>query len=268
MAGAYICWSKIRASRSGCCVWLSTGAAGTLVSGQADLVTLQEARDKAIEGRRFARAGADPAVQWRRATRPVPTFEAVARQYHETNKSGWKNAKHAAQWLSTLETYAFPTLSRLLPNEVDAPLIWTVLGPIWQSKPETARRLRQRIGTVLDYAKAHGWRETDAPMRALAQIVSKQSRKKGHFAAMPYQQLPDFMAKLRHDEASVGRLALMFTILTAGRSGEVRGATWDEIDFNNNQWNLPGERMKAGKPQCPSLKFSSSDPSSSSRNSR
>ena len=215
--------------------------------GPADLVTLTEARDKAIEGRRIVRDGGDPGKVWKRAKVTTPTFEAVARQFHDNNKAGWKNAKHSAQWLSTLETYVFPTLGDMLPEEIDAPLIWSVLGPIWQDKSETARRVRQRIGKVLDYAAAHGWRSTDAPMRALNQITSRQVRKAGHHAAMPYGELPAFMVTLRDGEPSIGRLALMFTILTAARSGEVRGATWDEIDFDKAVWTVPGERMKTGQ---------------------
>jgi integrase len=215
--------------------------------GPVDLVSLTEARDKATEGRRLVRNGLDPGVEWKRSTVSIPTFAEVARKLHETNRPGWRNAKHAAQWLSTLQTYAFPTLGRRLVDQIDASAIWSALGPIWQSKPETARRVRQRIGTVLDYAKAHGWRETEAPMRALAQIASRQQRKPGHFAAMPYAELPGFMGQLRTEAPSIGRLALQFTILTAARSGEVRGATWEEMDVDAATWSIPAERMKGGE---------------------
>jgi integrase len=208
-------------------------------------LTLKEARDKAEEGRSLAKAGLDPVALWRRTAETVPTFETAARQYHTNSRDGWKNPKHAAQWLSTLETYAFPLLGRLQPDEVDAPKIWAVLGPIWQAKPETARRVRQRIATVLDYAKAHGWRATEAPMRALAQIASKQQAKKGHFAAIPYADLPALITKVQGEETTSGRLALMFAIVTAARSGEVRGATWSEIDLAAARWTVPAGRMKA-----------------------
>ena len=216
--------------------------------GPADLVSLEEARGKAIEGRKLMRVGRDPSIEWKRIQTAIPTFAEVARQFHQTNKSGWRNAKHSAQWLTSLETYAFPSIGKLLPDNIDAPKIWSLLGPIWQDKPETARRVRQRIGTILDYAKAHGWRTDEAPMRALAMIASKQPKRTGHFAAMPYVDLPAFMAGLREQEATVGRLALQFAVLTATRSGEVRGATWDEIDLDKALWSIPGERMKAGEP--------------------
>lgn len=212
--------------------------------GLGSTLSLTEARDKAREWRKLAKEGkpVPPKVQ-----RDIPTFEAAAREYHELNKGGWKNAKHAAQWISTLEAYAFPTLGRLTVDLIDAPLMWAALGAIWQEKPETARRVRQRIGTVLDYAKAHGWRDTEAPMRALARIVSPQTKQAGNFAAMPYRQLPAFMAKLRASESTLGKLALQFQILNASRSGEVRGARWGEIDFERKEWIIPAERMKAKK---------------------
>ena len=194
------------------------------------------------------RVGRDPSVEWKRVQTAIPAFEKIARLFHETNKSGWRNAKHSAQWLTSLETYAFPAIGKLLPDNIDAPKIWSLLGPIWQDKPETARRVRQRIGTILDYAKAHGWRTDEAPMRALAMIVSKQPKRTGHFAAMPYVDLPAFMAKVRGQDATVGRLALQFAVLTATRSGEVRGATWEEIDLDKALWSIPGDRMKAGGP--------------------
>ncbi len=214
--------------------------------GPADLVSLSEARDKATEGRRMARAGVDPTIAWKRADTSVPSFEEIARQYHSDQEVGWKNPKHRAQWLSTLVTYAFPTLGRRLPDEIDANLIWAALGPIWQDKPETARRVRQRILTVLDFAKAMGWRASDAPDRALARIVSKQRVRPKHHSAMPYSQLPGLMEKLQREPASVGRLGLQFAILTAARSGEVRGATWREINAGDASWVVPSSRMKAG----------------------
>jgi integrase len=134
-------------------------------------------------------------------------------------------------------------------DEIDATDIQKVLLPIWLSKGETARRLKQRIAVVLDYSHAQGWRPAEAPMRAVNQLMGgiKQAKKK-NFAAMPYVDLPAFYGALQEGEYSVGRLALMFLILTAARSGEVRGATWAEIDLETKEWSIPADRMKAGKP--------------------
>lgn len=217
--------------------------------GPADLVTLQEAREKALEGRKLVRAGLDPAIEWKRDKVVIPTFRQAAKWYHEAVKGSWKNEKHAAQWLATLEEYAFPLIGARQVNHVDAPAIQSVLLPIWLEKPETARRVRQRVFVVLDYAQGKGWRDTETPRGAVNSLMKriKQPRKGAGFAAMPYAKVPDLMKALREGDESVGRMALMFTILTAARSGEVRGMTWDEVDLDNARWDIPGERMKAGE---------------------
>ena len=215
--------------------------------GQRKILSVIEARDKAAEGRRWAKAGMDPSVEWRRVQEVIPTFAEAARAYHSNIKGGWKNGKHGAQWLSTLETHAFPNFGAKRVDTIDTPAIQSVLLPIWLVVPETARRVRQRIGAVLDFAHGQGWRAGEAPMRAVAKGLPKQPKKGAHFAAMPYSELPSFMVKLRGMEASIGRLALQFTILTAARSGEVRGATWDEIDMDKALWTIPAARMKANE---------------------
>ncbi len=165
--------------------------------GPVDLVSLQEARDKAIEGRKMVRGGLDPSLEWKRVQCVIPTFEVAARKYHENIQGGWKNGKHAAQWLSTLTAHAFPIIGAMRVDMIDTPAIQSVLLPIWLVVPETARRVRQRIGAVLDFAHGQGWRAGEAPMRAVAKGLPKQPRQGGHFAAMPYSDLPAFMAKLR-----------------------------------------------------------------------
>lgn len=125
-------------------------------------------------------------------------------------------------------------------------MIRNVLAEIWLAKPETARRVRQRIGTVLDWAYASGYRETEAPMRAITKGLPRQPKKEGHFAAMPYAKVPTFLPRLRERE-SFSRLALEFAIFTASRSGEVRGATWEEIDLEAKLWTIPKDRMKANR---------------------
>jgi integrase len=218
--------------------------------GPVDLVSLQEARDKAIEGRKLARIGLDPAAEWKKAAGGIPTFERAARLYHETVKPSWKNGKHGDQWLTTLERHAFPHIGSTRVDHIDAPTIQNVLVPIWLTLPETARRVRQRIGSVLDFAHGKGWRATETPRGAINALMKrlKQPRKGPGFAAMPYADLPSFMEGLRNAQPSIGRLALQFLILTAARSGEVRFATWSELEVDKANWNIPGQRMKAGEP--------------------
>jgi integrase len=214
---------------------------------QRSSLTLEEAREKARIGRELAKAGIDPAIEWRRKELTVPTFEAAAREYHGIVEKAWRTGKHGGQWLATLEAYAFPSIGSKLVNEVEASDIQAVLMPIWLLKAETARRVRQRIFVVLDYCKGKGWRETEAPSRSVNQLMGGiKQPKAGNFAALPYSELPALMSRLRAAEQSVGRLALQFLILTAARSGEVRGATWGEVDMEAAEWRVPGERMKAG----------------------
>lgn len=217
--------------------------------GRYPEVSLAEAREKALETRKLVRAGSDP-VAAKRALRAsgesLATFRETARAFHQAQQSGWKNAKHRAQWLSSLEAYAFPSLGDLRNDDIDARLIVRTLSPIWQSKPETARRVRQRICAVLGWANANGARKTEAPCQSLAKALPKQLAQKGNFAALPYAEAANVMAALLKRE-SMGSLALMFLILTAARSGEVRGATWEEIDFDQRLWVIPAGRMKAGR---------------------
>lgn len=212
--------------------------------GSADLLSLNEAREKAREGRKLAKAGRNPALEWRRARESVPTFELAARRYHESIKAGWRNGKHKDQWLSTMEKYAFPLIGRRQVDQVDAPAMHSVLAPIWLEIPETARRVRQRIGATLDFAHAMQWRPVEAPMRAVNRGLPRQPKKTGHFAAMPFKQLPLLMKSLAEGEATVGRLALRFTILTAARSSETRKATWEQIDWEAKVWVVPPENTK------------------------
>jgi len=216
--------------------------------GSLDSLSITQARDRAREWRAIAKAGRNPSKDFKAAQVVVPTFEEAARHYHEETKGSWKNAKHADQWINTLTSYAFPLIGKLPVDAIDAPEIESVLVPIWLSKAETARRVRQRIGTVLDYSKAKGWRPTDAPMRNVNTLLKalKQPRR-GNFAAMPYKDVPAFMSKLSDGDQSMGRLALRFLILTAARSGEVRGTIWSEVDLENALWTVPAERMKMGE---------------------
>lgn len=215
---------------------------------QRKSLTLAQAREKARLGRELAKAGFSPSAVWGAAPGVVPTFQMASEEYHKQVSKSWRNGKHGDQWLTTLKTYAFPVVGDLAVDEVDAPAIQRVLTPIWLSKSETARRVRQRVGVVLDYAHGKGWRTTEAPMRALSQLMGGIKQPKGtNFAAMPYKDVPGFMCKLRAGEFAVGRLALQFLILTAARSGEVRKARWRDIELEAAEWRVPPENAKTGR---------------------
>ncbi|WP_379554502.1 tyrosine-type recombinase/integrase [Qipengyuania sp. DGS5-3] len=214
--------------------------------GPLDLVTLAEARELAIDMRRDIQRGIDPIEERKRQKIEILTFKEAATKVHSEQKVTWKNGKHQDQWINTLETYAFPKLGDRLVNDIEGPLIREVLLDFWLEKPETARRVKQRIGVVLDWAYANGMRATEAPMRSLSRALPRQPKQDGHFAAMPYEDVPTFLKHL-HKRTSVARLALEFLILTASRSGEVRGAKWAEINLDAKLWTVPAERMKVGK---------------------
>ncbi|MBA4757750.1 integrase arm-type DNA-binding domain-containing protein [Sphingosinicella sp.] len=209
-------------------------------------VSLAEAREKARELRGQTRAGLDPLAEKRKAARVVPTFEAAARKVYAEREDGWKSQKHREQWLNSMEHHVFPKIGRLPINAVTGPLIVEALKPIWTTKPETASRALQRIASVVAWGAAHGYRDSEAPVRAIRMGLPPQPRRSGHFAAMPYTDVPSFMQRVRAETVTVGRLALQFVILTAARSGEARGARWDEFDTDKALWTIPKERMKAG----------------------
>lgn len=207
-------------------------------------IGLSEARELAREYRKKLRQGVDPIAD-RRKVSVVPSFAEAAATVHEEHKRGWRNGKHGEQWLTTLKNYAFPKIGQLPVDQVTTGQVRDLLGEIWLTKPETARRVRQRVGTVLDFAHGKGWREPFV-MAAVNKALPKQPRKSGRFEALPYPEVPAFVAKLRERE-SMGRLALEALVLTATRSGEVRLARWSEIDLDKATWTIPAARMKAGK---------------------
>lgn len=221
-------------------------------------VGLADARAAAREARAKVRDGVDPIEEARAkrsalaaATAAALTFRQCSERYLAAHKSGWRNEKHAAQWASTLETYAHPHLGNLMVRDVALAHVMNVLQPIWTTKTETASRLRGRIEMVLDWAAAHGYRDGLNPARwrgHLDKLLPKPSKvaKVEHREALPVGEVGAFMEKLRA-MPGVGARALEFAILTAARSGEVRGMTWDELDTEAKTWTVPGERMKAGR---------------------
>ncbi|MDX8350265.1 integrase arm-type DNA-binding domain-containing protein [Cognatiyoonia sp. IB215446] len=212
-------------------------------------VTLAMARDRASEARRLIAEGEDPIAKKQQAT--PKTFKDAALELIERKRPGWKNAKHAAQWTSTLEAYAFPKIGQVQVAKIETADVIAALTPIWSAKPETANRVRQRIEAVLDYTSALGIRTGDNPARWRGHLdhllpKPKNVRAVKHHAALPHAEIADFMMQLDAREGVAAR-ALGFTILTAARSGETRGATWAEIDLDAKLWTIPAGRMKAGK---------------------
>jgi len=216
--------------------------------GSTSVVGLAEARAKAEGVRAAIRDGSDPVALRRRNQSKVPTFIEAARMVHAEHLPSWKNPKHGKQWIATMEQYVFPKIGDVQIDEVSASMVREVLLDIWLIIPETARRVRQRIGTVLDYGYARDWRDQEAPMRSVSKGLPKQPSVKKHFAAMPWQDVPAFITDMPVAISATKTVlrALEFTILTAARSGEVRLATSGEIDLDKTTWTIPAERMKAG----------------------
>ncbi|WP_075221170.1 tyrosine-type recombinase/integrase [Acuticoccus yangtzensis] len=213
--------------------------------GSASIVSLADARTAAQHLRAVARSGGNPITERDKGRAPAVTFADAACSVHaEHIVPNSRNGKHVQQWLATLERYAFPTIGDLPVASVEQADVLRVLAPIWTECPETARRVRQRLRTVLDWARTAGYREGVNPVEGVEKGLAKQRDKTEHHAALPYNSLPDFWTKLGAVNG-MGALALSFTILTAARSGEVRGAGWDEIDLDARVWTVPADRMKA-----------------------
>ncbi|MDD5365335.1 MAG: integrase arm-type DNA-binding domain-containing protein [Gallionellaceae bacterium] len=221
-------------------------------------VTLAGAREKARQIRDMADQGIDPILERRLKKSALAaelaksiTFSQAAEQFIKDKSPEWKNAKHAAQWSATLEQYAYPVIGKMHVMDIELPHILNILRPIWTTKTETASRLRGRIDNVLDWATVQGYRTGPSPARWKGHLdkllaAPAKTAKVEHHAAMPYQQINGFLAALGGMEGIAAR-AVEFAILTAARSGEVRGATWAEIDLQAGVWTIPEERMKAGK---------------------
>ncbi|QLL63868.1 DUF4102 domain-containing protein [Sinorhizobium mexicanum] len=214
--------------------------------GGISLVSLAEAREKALEYRKLARAGGDPLAAKREARRVVPSFKVAAETVHEEHKAAWKNAKHTDQWINTLNQYAVPVIGDMMVDRIDTPEILRVLSPIWLKKPETARRVRQRLTTVFDWAKASGYRSGDNPVEGVTRGLPKQVERGRHHAAMAFAEVPAFIESMRGTNSSlVAKLAFELLILTATRTSEALLAKKTEIDAKGKLWIIPADRMKA-----------------------
>jgi integrase len=236
--------------------WERDGRERHMGLGAAHTLSLAEARERARECRRQLLDGHDPieARNSERARQRVEsarkaTFRECAEQYLEAHRAGWGSTKHALQWQSTLAIYAYPIIGELPVAAVDTALVVRCIEPIWRTKPETAKRLRARIESVLDSATVRGFRYGDNPARwrgHLNKLLPAPSKVRAvkHLAAIPYLDLPAFLTELRL-RSGHGARAVEFTILTAVRSGETLGARWAEIDLTTKTWTIPARRMKA-----------------------
>ncbi len=215
--------------------------------GSAQLVPLAEAREKALLNRKLAREGGDPLAEKRRAER-TPTFAEAAVRVLEQKRAGWQSGRHAQSWLTSLERYAFPRIGSRLVSEVTSADVLEVLTPLWHAKVQTARRVRQRIRTVLEWAVAMELR-LDNPCDRVGPVLGTQRAAVEHMRALPHCRVPAAVAAVRTSEAAPAvKLAFELLVLTAARWGEVRGAQWNEIDAGGAVWTVPAARMKAKRP--------------------
>lgn len=215
--------------------------------GPAHDVSLSDARCLAIELRKMVRSGKDPVKERGLRRANVPTFEMVTRRCYEAMKKGWKDRRNAS-WISSFENHVFDEIGAKRIDTIDSAQVLKVLEPVWLDKPDTARRILQRIGTVLDYAHIKGIIPEEVSLRSVTRGLPRQTRHVTHRAAMPYAEVPAFLQKLARQEPTVGRDALRLTILTAVRSNEARFATWHEFDLDAATWSIPAERMKMKQP--------------------
>ena len=215
--------------------------------GGYPVVTLAKARDKALANLRMVDDGLNPKVERRRA-RGVPTFAELARADFEHRKAGWRNEKHAGQWIGTLEEFAFPRLGERTVDDITVEDVFRVLSPIWHKRATTAKRLRQRIAAVLAVAVAKGHRSDNPGETVKALLAKHQSvETKGH-RSIAYDDVAGALAKVQASNAHHSTaLALEILVLTAARAGEVRFATWNEVNIKAGVWTLPAERMKTGR---------------------
>jgi len=252
----------LRISESGTKGWIfrfgENGRLHDMGLGPAHTISLARARELARECRELRLQGIDP-VAHRRASLAARrasearamTFKQCAEAYMASHEDAWRNARHREQWRRSLMMYVYPVFGELSVAAIDIGLVMKVIEPLWKTKTETGSRVRGRIESILDWARIRGFRSGENPARwrgHLDHLLPARSklRRVKHFAALPYAEIGGFMAALRQ-QTSMGARALEFTILAAARTGEIIGATWDEIDLAARTWTIPGSRMKGGK---------------------
>lgn len=237
----------LRVKATGAKAWVQKividGKQRELGLGSASLVTLAEAREMARDYRKAAREGRDPIAERKRDI-AVPTFQEAIQKVFDLHEPSWRNKKHAAQFRSTLEQYVAPVFGRKKISDVTSQDVMQALMPIWLTKAETARRVKQRIGVVMKWAIAQGYRPDD-PSNAIEQALPKASRTVKHRKSIHYGEVASCLAAVQASQANAStKMAIELLILTATRSGEVRLATWPEIDLARGIWTIPAERMK------------------------
>ena len=208
-------------------------------------VSLAQARNRASDNREAIGNGRDPVADKRRPS--MPTFSEAAHAVHEANKPRWRNGSHTRAWIQTLERHAFPKIGNKHIDTISRTDVLTVLTPIWSTRPETARRVRQRMRTIFRWAMANELTETNPAGEAIDGALPSMPKVKAHLRALPYQEVGSALKTVDASQTSLAsKHCLRFLVLTAARSGEVRGAAWDEIDLQGATWTIPGSRMKAG----------------------
>ena len=214
--------------------------------GSTALVSLAEARGRALSNRKLARSGGDPLAEKRRAER-MPTFADAAARVIEAKRAGWRSPLHARTWLNSLERHAFPRIGSRPVSEVASADVLEVLTPIWHVKVQTARNVRQRISAVMEWAIAMNLR-ADNPCDRLGPVLGKQNEVVRHMRALPHRDVAAAVATVRaSDAAKAVKLAFEFLVLTVARWGEVRFATWDEMNTAGHVWTIPAARMKVNR---------------------
>ena len=208
-------------------------------------ISLAQARKRASDNREAIGNGKDPLAEKRRPS--TPTFREAAHAVHEANKPRWRNGSHTRAWIQTLERHALPKIGKMPIDTISRTDVLTVLTPIWSTRPETARRVRQRMRTIFRWAMANELIETNPAGEAIDGALPSMPKVKAHLRSLPYQDVGMALETVSASKASLSaKLCFRFLVLTAARSGEARAATWDEIDFNGATWTIPAARMKAG----------------------
>ena len=216
--------------------------------GGVSTVSLEEARELAYQYKKIARSGGDPILERQKNKGLQTTLIYCAKKVHQINLPTWKNQKFAKQWFSSLEHHVFPTIGKLPISQVTSADILRVLTPIWNTKGDTAKKIKQRLRMIIKWARAQGYFQGDDPVELAEQALPKQLKSDDHHKSLEFEKLPEMISNLRKSKISLPtKLALEFTILSACRTNEVLNAKWEEIDLTKLVWSIPSERMKGGK---------------------